>query len=178
MNKSKSYPVLNKNEIFNLNKCQSSDNLKDKLNDFYFEDFFEGDGQLGISFIKDSFNKPVIKSIIPNTVASETYGLYSSMILIEIDGKDISDKSFENIMKSIHKKWIKNNRIHLKFQKVIIKEVYTILLSNNLLKYYDKFIELGASSIEDFEYVEYDDLIKMDMNSDEIEYFKNINPNI
>ena len=178
MNKSKSYPIIYGNKEFNLNKCQSSDNLKDKLNDFYFEDFFEGDGQLGISFIKDSSNKPVVKSIIPNTVASETYGLYSSMILIEIDGKDITDKSYENIIKRIHKKWIKNNRIHLKFQKVIKKEVYTILLTNNLLKYYDQFIELGASSVEDFEYVEYNDLIKMDMDRGEIEQFRNINPNI
>ena len=178
MNKSKSYPIIYGNKEFNLNKCRSSDNLKNKLNDFYFEDFFEGDGQLGISFIKDSSNKPVVKSIIPNTVASETYGLYSSMILIEIDGKDITDKSYENIIKSIHKKWIKNNRIHLKFQKVIKKEVYTVLLTNNLLKYYDQFIELGASSVEDFEYVEYKDLIKMDMNREEIEQFRNINPNI
>ena len=83
-----------------------------------------------------------------------------------------------NIMKSIHKKWFKNNRIHLKFQKVIKKEVYTVLLTNNLLKYYDQFIELGASSVEDFEYVEYNDLIKMDMNREEIEKFRQVNPNI
>tara|TARA_B100001094_G_scaffold76067_1_gene72492 strand:- start:2606 stop:3142 length:537 start_codon:yes stop_codon:yes gene_type:complete len=178
MNKSKSYPIIYENEVFNFNKCQSSDNLKDKLNHFYFEDFFEGDGQLGISFIKDSSNKPIVKSIIPNTVASETYGLHPSMILIEIDGKDITNKPYENIMKSIHKKWIKNNRIHLKFKKVIKKEIYTILLSNNLIKYYDKFVELGASFKEDFEYVEYNDLIKMDMNREEIEQFRNINPNI
>ncbi len=178
MNKSKSYPTIHENEVFNFNKCQSSDNLKDKLNHFYFEDFFEGDGQLGISFIKDSSNKPIVKSIIPNTVASETYGLYPSMILIEIDGKDITDKSYENIMKSIHKTWLKNNRIHLKFQKVIKKEIYTLLLANNLLKYYDQFIELGASSVEDFEYVEYNDLIKMDMNREEIEKFRQVNPNI
>lgn len=176
MNKSKSYPTIYENKIFN--KCQSSDNLKGKLDDFYFEDFFEGDGQLGISFIKDSSNKPVVKNILPNTVASETYGLYQSMILIEIDGIDITDKSFENIMKKIHKKWLKNNRIHLKFQKPIYKEVYTILLSNDLLKYYDKFVELGASSVDDFEFVEYNDLIKMGMNSDEILSFRNINPNI
>jgi len=178
MNKSKSYPIIYENESFKINKSQSSDNLKDKLNDFYFEDFFEGDGPLGITFIEDSSNKPIVKSIIPNTVASETYGLYQSMILIEIDGKDITDKSYGNIMKSIHKKWLQNNRIYLKFQKPVYKEVYTILLTNNLLKYYDQFVELGASSVEDFEYVEYNDLIKMGMNSDEIENFKQINPNI
>tara|TARA_B100000941_G_C28315174_1_gene453627 strand:+ start:256 stop:558 length:303 start_codon:yes stop_codon:yes gene_type:complete len=100
------------------------------------------------------------------------------MILIDIDGKDITDKSFENVMKSIKIKWSKSNRIYLKFKKNINREVYTILLSNDLLKYYDQFIELGAKNITDFEYVEYDDLIKMNMNRDEIESFRNINPNI
>ena len=68
--------------------------------------------------------------------------------------------------------------IWIEFKKPVYKEVYTILLTNNLLKYYDQFVELGASSVEDFEYVEHNDLIKMDMNSDEIENFKQINPNI
>ena len=85
------------------------------------------------------------------------------MILINIDNRDILDSSLETINKKIRKKWLKNSRIYLKFKKPIYQEVYTTLLNNNLVKYYDHFIELGASSIEDFEYVEYEDLIKMDM---------------
>ena len=68
----------------------------------------------------------------------------------------------------IRKKWLKNNRIYLKFQKPIHQEVYTTLLNNNLIKYYDEFIELGASLVEDFSFVEYEDLIKMNMSKKEI----------
>ena len=176
MNKSKSYPSSLHDTEFNLKKSNSFDKLK--LDNFYFEEFFEGDGQLGIIFDINKEGNIVIKNIIPNTVSSETYGLYNSMILINIDNKDIHDKSLEDVNKIIRKKWIKNNRIYLKFQKPIYKEVYTLLLNNNLVKYYDNFIELGASSREDFEFVEYDDLIKMNMEQSQIKLFKNINPNI
>ena len=175
MNKSKSYPIIPNENNFNLKKSHSFDTLK--LDEFYFEEFFEGDGELGIVFSKHN-NDIVIKNILPNSVASETYGLYKSMILNNIDNRDIYDKSLEHINKTIRKKWLKNNRIYLKFQKPIYQEVYTTLLNNNLIKYYDHFIELGASSVEDFSFVEYEDLIKMNMNREEINFFRNINPNI
>ena len=95
----------------------------------------------------------MIKNIIQNTVASETYGLYPSMILIDIDGKDITDKSFENVMKSIKIKWSKSNRIYLKFKKNINREVYTILLSNDLLKYYDQFKKKIINYIFNFNFI-------------------------
>ena len=179
MNKSKSYPASLHNAEeeaeFNLKKSNSFDELK--IDEFYFEEFFEGDGDLGIVFSKYKGNI-VIKNILPKTVASETYGIYKSMILIDIDNKDIHDKSLEDINKIVRKKWLKNSRIYLKFQKPIYKEIYTILLNNNLINYYDEFIELGAHSREDFEYVEYEDLIKMNMNREEVESFRNINQNI
>ena len=175
MNKSKSYPASLHNAEFNLKKSNSFDTLN--LDEFYFEEFFEGDGELGLVFAKHK-NDIIIKNILPNSVASETYGLYKSMILINIDNRDILDSSLETINKKIRKKWLKNSRIYLKFKKPIYQEVYTTLLNNNLVKYYDHFIELGASSIEDFEYVEYEDLIKMNMNKTEVLSFKNINPNI
>ena len=175
MNKSKSYPTIHENKELNLKKSHSFDKLK--LDDFYFEEFFEGDGELGIIFTEHK-GDIVIKNILPNTVASETYGIYKSMILIDIDNKDIRGTSLEHVNKIVRKKWLQNCRIYLKFKKPIYQEVYTTLLNNNLIKYYDHFIELGASSIEDFEFVEYEDLIKMDMDKTEIAYFKNINPNI
>ena len=54
MNKSKSYPASlhNAEAEFNLKKSNSFDSLK--LDDFYFEEFFEGDGELGIVFDKVS----------------------------------------------------------------------------------------------------------------------------
>lgn len=175
MNKSKSYPSCLHNAEINIKKSNSFDELK--LDDFYFEEFFEGDGDLGIVFSKLN-DDIIVKNILPNTVASETYGLYKSMILIDIDNKDIRGKSLENINKIIRKKWLQNCRIYLKFQKPVYKEIYTILLNNNLIKYYDHFIELGTSSVEDFEYVEYEDLIKMNMDKSEIRSFRNINQNI
>ena len=176
MNKSKSYPTSLHNIEFNIKKSNSFDTLN--LDDFYFEEFFEGDGPLGLVFSKDKSNNTVIKNILSNSVASETYGLYKSMILINIDNKDVTNKSLENINKIIMNKWSQNNRIYLKFQKPIYQEVYTTLLNNNLIKYYDDFVELGATTNTDFNYVEYDDLIKMNMNKSEIISFKNINPDI
>ena len=48
MNKSKSYPIIIEEETTTLRKSNSLDNLD--INDFYFEEFFEGDGELGIVF--------------------------------------------------------------------------------------------------------------------------------
>lgn len=176
MNKSKSYPASLHSVEFSLKKSDSLDDLK--LDEFYFEEFFEGDGELGIVFAIDNKDNIIVKNILPKTVASETYGLYKSMILINIDNKDIIEKSLEDINKMIRNKWLKNNRIYLKFQKPIYQEVYTTLLNHNLSQYYDEFVELGASSLVDFDFVEYQDLLKMNMNRKEIETFRNINPNI
>ena len=177
MNKSKSYPVIPKEDEFSLKKSGSLDELKlDEF--FYFEEFFEGDGPLGIVFDRDKQCNIFIKNILPKTVASETYGIYKSMILININNKDITDKSLTSVENLIQKRWLQNNRIYLKFQKPIYKEVYTTLLNHNLMNYYDKFVELGASSKEDFDFVEYQDLLKMNMNRQEIETFRNINPTI
>ena len=151
MNKSKSYPEFFKDKN-NMRKCNSLNKLD--LDEFYFEEFFEGDGELGIVFTKYKGNI-IVKNIIPKTVASETYGLYKSMILINIDNKDINDKSLEEIDKKIRNKWFKNNRIYLKFQKPIYQEVYTQLLNYDLLKFYDHFVELVAKTNEDFEFVEH-----------------------
>lgn len=178
MNKSKSYPVFTDDfqDIPPIKKTTSLDELDQ--NDFYFEEFFEGDGPLGIVFAKDHKNNIIVKNILDNTVASETYGLYKSMILIDIDNSDITNKSLISIEKLIQKKWLKNSRIYLKFKKPIYQDVYTKLLDNNLSKYYDQFVELGASSLSDFEFVEYGDLIKMNMSKSDITSFRNINPNI
>ena len=172
MNKSKSYPTSLHNVEFNIKKSNSFDTLNQ--DDFYFEEFFEGDGPLGLVFSKDKSNNIVIKNILSNSVASETFGLYKSMILINIDNIDITDKSLNSIEKMVKEKWTQNNRIYLNFQKPIYQEVYTTLLNNNLSEYYDKFVELGASSLEDFEYVEYDDLIKMNMSRSDLQYLLEI----
>ena len=52
------------------------------------------------------------------------------------------------------------------------------LNEKDLLKYYDDFIDLGAQSLSDFDYIELEDLLKMNFSEDEIERFREINPNI
>jgi len=179
MNKSKSYPVFTEDLQGDIPPIKKTTNLDElKIHDFYFEEFFEGDGPLGIVFAEDNKKNIFIKNILEKTVASETYGLYKSMILIDIDNKDITGKSLISIEKIIQNKWTQNNRIYLKFKKPVYQEVYTQLLDNNLSKYYDQFVELGASSLIDFEFVEYNDLIKMNMTISDIQSFRNINPNI
>ena len=69
MNKSKSYPTIHENKELNLKKSNSFDILK--LDEFYFEEFFEGDGELGIIFAEHKDNI-IVKNILPNTVAAET----------------------------------------------------------------------------------------------------------
>ena len=86
------------------------------------------------------------------------------MILIDIDNADATNMTLAKIEKKIQNAWIKNSRVYLKFRKPIYKEVYTRLLKYELREYYDHFVELGAKSNEDFEFVEYDDLVKMNMN--------------
>ena len=100
------------------------------------------------------------------------------MKLINVNNKDIERKSYEKVMELINKSWKTRSSVYLKFRKIIIPEISKILNQNNLLKYYDQFIELGASILEDFNFVEHTDLIKMGMNNIDIKNFKNINPNI
>lgn len=175
MNKCKSLPLLTEETVSSLRKSFSSEDFQDS--DYYFEDFFEGDGPLGLEFV-ESNQKIIIKNIKHGTVADETYGLNRGMELVDVNNTDIKKKSFDKVMRVIEKSWRENSRVYLKFKKIIIPEISKILNTNNLLKYYDEFIELGAKSLEDFEYVEYGDLVKMGMNKKEIELFKNINPNI
>ena len=177
MNKSKSSPSLVDSEkIPNIKKSTSCELLED--DEFYFEEFFEGDGALGIVFGENREGDVFVKKISPKTVASETYGFYASLILINIDNTDVTNMPLEKVKKKIQTAWTENSRVYLKFRKPIYKEVYTRLLDNDLIEYYDHFIELGAKSNEDFEFVEYEDLVKMNMNREEIERFKQINSSI
>lgn len=175
MHKSQSLPLLTEEKPPPIRKSFSSEELQDS--DYYFEDFFEGDGPLGIEFT-ESNQKIIVKKITQGTVADETYGLNRGMELIDVNNTDITNKSFEKVMMMIKLSWDRESRVYLKFKKIIIPEVSKILNQNDLLKYYDEFIELGAKCLEDFEFVEHGDLVKMGMNITEIEKFRNINPTI
>ena len=175
MHKCQSLPLLTEEKPPPIRKSFSSEELQDS--DYYFEDFFEGDGPLGIEFT-ESNQKIIVKKITEGTVADETYGLNRGMELVDVNNTDIGNKSFEKVMEMIKLSWVTESRVYLKFKKIIIPEVSKILNQNDLLKYYDEFIELGAKCLEDFEFVEHGDLVKMGMNSIEIKRFNNINPTI
>jgi hypothetical protein len=175
MNKCQSLPLITEETVSSIRKSFSNEDFQQS--DYYFEDFFEGDGPLGLEFV-ESYHKIVIKKIATRTVAAETYGLIRGMELVNVNNTDITTKSFHRVISMIRSSWEKNSRVYLKFKKIIIPEVSKILNQNDLLKYYDEFIELGAKSQVDFEYVEYGDLVKMGMNKREINLFRSINPNI
>ena len=174
MNKSKSVPINLCEQ--NSNPIKKSPSLPelDECSDVY-EDFFEGDGPLGIIFFNQNENA-VIRNIKKDTVADEYYKLKVDMVLTNINNKDITKKSYDKILSMIRNEWNQNNSIYLKFKKNINPIIHKILLENELLDYYDDFIELGAKDLSDFEFIELNDLIKMKMKESEILRFKNINP--
>lgn len=180
MKKSQSLPQKLHECVPQLRKSKSNNDLCE--NDFYFEEFFEGDGPLGIDFNQDKDKNIIIKRIINNTVASETFGLQTNMILLSINNKSISNRSFEKVMKKIKDIWNDKNLIHLSFKKKINYDLYHTLNSIDCLTYYDNFIELGFSQISDYEFIEYEDLINMGIPEPKIQKFqkfnKKINPEI
>lgn len=191
MNKSKSSPqLLGLNETSSrispeplslnspppLRTSLSLDNLQDLDSEFYFEEIFEGDGPLGIQFCEIE-GKIVVRKIEEGTVAAEYFGLVNEMILVSVNDSLVENKKNDRVLKDINTIWMIQSEIKLKFKKPIYPEVTRTLNEHNLLKYYDKFLELGAKSFADFEYVEYSDLVGMEMSVKERERFKKINPN-
>ena len=170
MNKSKSSPNFQQSHVLPMKKSASEGNISQ--NNFYFEEFFEGDGPLGIVFNQNHHNDIYVNQISPRTVASETYGLQVGMILIDIANEDVTGITLSKAMKRIKKEWTTNNRIYLKFKKNIYPEISEILNKYDLFHYYDKFVELGAYRKEDIEFIEPQDLLEMDMCNEEILRFK------
>lgn len=158
-----------------LRTSLSLDNLQDLESEFYFEENFEGDGPLGIEFCEIK-GEIVVRKIERGTVASEYFGLVTEMILVSVNGSSVEHKKYKRVLRNINTIWDLKNEINLKFKKPIYSEVIRALNEHNLLKYYDKFVELGAKRFSDFEFVEYSDLVGMEMSVKEIERFKKINP--
>lgn len=174
MNKSKSSPCFSPDIHLSMRKSASDGDLS--KNDFYFEEFFEGDGSLGIVFGQNTDDSLYIQKIIPGTVASETYGLQIGMKLVEVSDLQLDSMSSSRIERYINKQWSTNNSLYMKFKKKMYPEIISFLNQSDLFHYYDKFVELGAYSKEDLDYIERDDLIKMNMNTTEIDRYYSIRP--
>ena len=172
MNHAKSYPNLTGRHVYTTSTMIKSKSLSDiQKHDFAFEELFEGDGRLGIHFTNVD-DKVVIQKIIKNSVASETYGLYSGMIVTNVNNIDIVSYSYNQILEMINTSWYHggggNGSVFIQFKKPIYNDLLKMLVKHKLLHYYDKFVELGAKSVTDFAYIEYSDLKGMDMNETDI----------
>jgi hypothetical protein len=169
MNKSKSYPIITEDTVKPIKKSKSLSDIQEY--EYYFDEFFEGDGQLGIQFTNDGTSL-VVKKIIKHSVADETYGLYPGMIVVNVNNKDVLNRSYTHIENKIAKSWSENNRVYIQFKKPLYHTMLSVLTSIELLKYYDNLVELGAKTIEDLDYIETSDLQNMNMTQSEITRFK------
>ena len=100
------------------------------------------------------------------------------MVLEKINDVSIHGKCFENVMKKINNIWEKNNQICLQFKKNINQEIYQSLLSIDYVDYYDDFIKLGVKELNDYEFIEYSDLIQMNIPKEKIQSFQKLNKKI
>ena len=80
-------------------------------------DFFEGDGPLGIKFV-DVNGGEACPVYYKWDSYVEYYDLKTEMILVGIGTKDVTKKSFSKKMKMIEDEW-EQNMIYLKFKKKV-----------------------------------------------------------
>lgn len=181
---SKSEPLLTIKENSDLNDCKTS--AGKPIIDKYFTVDFEGDGPLGLEFNYNEQDKTMfIESVIKGTLAIEFEHVEPGIILNKINGRHISSASYEDNLSWIKYIWRKKSFISIEFRKIgnmKVKDPYKNIVNMNifhLLKrvgceyHYSDFIKLGARNIEDFEFIEYDDLVKMNMNDININDFCN-----
>ena len=131
----------------------------------------EGDGKLGIIFTEND-NLLCIKNILEKTVASEYYELQVGMVVIQINNIDCRKKSYFKSMEYLGNLWKENScvTLHLEYENPfdiinnpIHNPIYKFLEGIDCENHYEDFKNLGATRLEDFKFIEYNDLIKMKM---------------
>ena len=144
-----------------LSKSPSYDSLIDICKRFKIE--FEGDGPLGIRFTNID-EKLVVSKIEEGTVADEFIELKEDLVVKSINNVGAKFYNYDGMMKILKKFWEKESRVTIEFsEEIVYKHVYNYLDEIDCSRYYDQFIELGAKDLSDLRYVEYDDLVKMDI---------------
>jgi len=130
---------------------------------------FEGDGPLGIVFIERD-NEAFIHDITDGTVAAEEIDLKIGFKIIMIESYNCKYIPYTDILDLVFLRWQKYSNVKIIFEKIvepleINKEcpVYQLLETLNCEEYYDCFLELGAKTLEDMDFVEYQDLVNMKM---------------
>jgi len=144
---------------------------------------FEGDGPLGIVW-GNRENDAYVVGITDGTVADEEIDLGIGYKLLQIGDYNCSHISYSDIMNLIRLKWQKFSQITLTFytdtsdldssseesseeEQEILKEcpIYEFLRRHNAESFYENFKQLGASHLEDLEFIEYQDLVNMGMGT-------------
>jgi hypothetical protein len=130
---------------------------------------FEGDGQLGILFNKNTEGKMIVAGIKKFTVADEYYDLKIDMIVDRVNEYKFDDFLYENYMKLIGLLWNTNHELKIEFIMPDLNEndIYRFLKSINCEKHIDIFKNLGAKTKIDLSYVENDDLVNIDIKDRE-----------
>ena len=133
------------------------------------EIIFEGDGPLGILFIERD-NEAFVCGINSGTVAAEEIDLTIGLKIIKVEEYNCDYISYKDIMDLVFLRWNKYSKLKLRFEKIVESlnlntkcPVYQLLETLNCEEYYDCFLELGAKTLEDMDYIEYQDLINMKM---------------
>ena len=144
-----------------LSKSPSYDSLIDIQHKFTVE--LEGDGELGIRFKKLN-NKIIVAKIDKNTVANEYYQIKEDLVVRKINNYLTKNYTYKEIINILDIIWKKESRVLIEFsQEIVYKHIYNYLDNLNCSQYYEKFIKLGAKDLSDLRYIEYDDLVKMDI---------------
>lgn len=132
---------------------------------------FEGDGPLGIMFIEQD-NEAFIHDITDETVAAEEIDLKIGFKVIMIEEYNCNYLSYRDILDLVFLRWEKYSKVKIRFEKIVEplelnKEcpVYQLLGTLNCEEYYDCFLKLGAKTLEDMDFVEYQDLVNMKMST-------------
>ena len=132
---------------------------------------FEGDGPLGIVFTTND-ELLSIKSIMKGSVASEYYDLEIGMNVIQINDISCRGLGYVQAMECLGKLWRTKSSVTLHFEyenpndlinNPVHSSVYKFLKEISCEEFYGDFDELGVKSLEDFNFIENDDLVKMNM---------------
>jgi hypothetical protein len=128
---------------------------------------FEGDGPLGILFIEQD-NEAFVCGVNSGTVAAEEIDLTIGLKIIKIEEYNCDFISYRDIMDLVLLRWNKYSKLKLRFEKIVEPlnlntkcPLYQLLETLNCEDYYDCFLELGVKTVEDINFVEYQDLINM-----------------
>ena len=114
----------------------------------------------------------LVSDIINNTIASKYDKLTKDMIVCEINDISCKDLGYFKSMELLGKIWREESSILLNFEYENVNDMINTPINNPIYKFlegvdcedfYGSFVELGASNLDDLQFIEYDDLVVMNM---------------